>query len=155
MEGIQHFRRRKCIVLNLNPIKTADGEDHTIRFLANGRSYEIENGKEVDLLEPAYNALESNVRIDHKLSTKVDPGTGDVTHIDNPTDKKQYSVTNLSEWYWPESHCPYDSSGNIVRIDLTKEEIAKAPLHFNMVEKKPEEVKTTKKAATKKKVEAK
>ena len=125
--GTEHFRRKKCVVFNLNPTKTKDGDDHSIRFLANGRSYDIKPGEEVDLLEPAYNTLTTNIRIDHNLNTTVDDKTGDVTHTDTQKEIKQFSVIDQGGWYWPEGHSPYDKEGVCIRHDLTTEELAKAP----------------------------
>jgi hypothetical protein len=126
MIGRSHFRRKKCVVLNLNPVKTKEGDDFSIRFLANGLSYNIQPGEEVDLIEPAYFALKENVRTDHDFKTTVNPDTGDVTHTDKTKEVNQFTVIDKSEWYWPEGHSPY-VDGKLVRHDLSVEEIAKAP----------------------------
>jgi hypothetical protein len=151
MEGVRHFRRKACIVHNLNPVDTKDGKEFDIRFLANGMSVKIKHGQEVKLIEPAYNALIQNERIDHKLKTTVDPATGNVTHEDIKTPTKQFTVIDKSEWFWPEGHSPYDKDGNLIRPDLTKEELAKAPQNPQFLEKKEAEKKkkATKSKATK------
>ena len=142
MEGIAHFRRRKCIVLNLNPTKTTKGDDDKrMQFSVNGIHMDLAHGQEVDLLEPVYNTLKSNVRIDHVLTTIVDPNTGEVTHKDSPKEHRQYSVTELGEWFWPKDHSPWDADNNLIRHDLTEEELAKSPRHPLWVEKNPVELK--------------
>lgn len=126
MAKITHFRRRDCVVLNLNPVKTKEGDDFSIKGLANGLSYEIQPGEEVSLIEPVYNSLKDNVRTDHDFKTTVNPDTGDVTHTDKTKEVHQFTVIDKGDWYWPEGHSPY-VDGKLVRHDLSVEEIAKAP----------------------------
>jgi hypothetical protein len=125
MIGRSHFRRKKCVVLNLNPVKTKEGDDFSIRFLANGLSYNIQPGEEVDLIEPAYFALKENVRTDHDFKTTVNPDTGDVTHTDKTKEVNQFTVIDKSEWYWPEGHSAKAPNPKIQKDAAEKEALAK------------------------------